>query len=763
MWIAKALFKGTIISFLIAGSFAGIIGAAAYNRLNDITVETEKLVIEPKPTIIYDKNGEVLATFNKERKEKTTYDEIPHEIIDAVIATEDREFFEHVGINPKAIARAGVAYFANKGQITQGGSTITQQLVKNIFVGNEESFQRKIKEAILATTLEKNVSKEEIITAYLSHIDFGYQSFGVKNAVETYFNQTLEELKQEDEITRITKAAFIAGLPQGPYGLSPYDENGNKKPTFERALFRRNTVLHNMLVENKITKEQFDQAVQNKDLLVLDKVKRQHESEIVKYPEFVHYVLAEAGNQLGMTAEEARYSGVKIYTSFDREVYEIIRKKFEDPSLFPPNAKDGTPVQAAAVMVDPKNGEIYAMVGSRERNKVFLSGLNRAFQSKRQPGSAFKPIIAYGPALESGKMKTTTSLVNTKGWVFPGGYAPKNSHDGPSRLSMRDALRESYNIPAVYTLQQVGIKPAREFAEKLGIKLTENDIYLPIAIGGIDIGVTPLSMADAYQPFANGGYRVPAHAIKRMVNVAGEVVYESPVKLNEENRVMKETTANDIKSMLRDVVTSGTGVNANVPGHMVAGKTGTTEFPGTNGNQDAWFVGFTKDYVGAIWMGFDNTTPDRYLAKSDSSWRSANMFGKIMTPLLEIRPDSETAYKKEETKEKLPKIRSLKVTSEFDTETNAVKMTWKNKKETLFTIFRDGEPLETIEGTEYMDISPIPGKTHTYKVVGFEVTTQLKNWESKEFTFEIPEQPIESPTEPPADEETPEETEEDSQ
>lgn len=747
MWVAKALFKGTIISFLIAGSFAGIIGASAYNRLNDVTIETEKLIIEPKPTIIYDKNGDKMAEFDKDTKDPTKYDEIPIEIIDAITSIEDRAFFDHIGINPKAIARAGVAYLANKGSITQGGSTITQQLVKTIYVGNETSFQRKINEAVLATTLEKNVSKEEIITAYLSHIDFGYQSFGVKNAVETYFGQTLEEFKQEDELTRIIKAAYIAGLPQAPYGKSPYDENGQKKPTFDNALERRNAVLHAMLVEKKITEEQYDEAIKNKDLLVLNKVNRVHKDQEIKYPDYVHYVLSETAEKLGLSSvEEAMYSGMKIYTSFDPEVYTIMRKAYNDESNFPENAKDGTKVESASVIVNPQNGEIYAMIGSREENEGFLTHINRAFQTKRQPGSSFKPLISFAPALEFNVFKKDSMLVDQKGYNFGGGYVVKDwDNYGRGRVTMKEAIRQSWNIPAVYALQQTGINRAREFVSRLGINLGEKDIYLPIALGGLEVGTSTLEMADAYQAFANGGYRIEAHTIKRMVNANGEVVFEAENKLTDKNRVMKKSTAKDMNEMLRNAVTSGTGGKANVEGHQVAGKTGTTEYVGSkDGNSDVWFVGYTKDYVTAVWMGYDSTTPDRYLSKATGSGWAASMFKEMMTPLLKIRPDYVDGYKeKEEEKEenKIPQIHPLEVESTYDEEQSIVRLTWEAKEDTMYRVYRDGEEVTSLvtKKGEFVDMNLTPGALHSYEIVGFELASGYKNYESVQLRFRIKE------------------------
>lgn len=744
MWGAKALVKGTIISCLVAGTFTALIGGTVYHRISGTDVDASKVMIQPKPTVVYDKNGDVLARFSQDRKQKTSYSEIPEEMIEAVVATEDRDFFQHVGINPKGIARAIIVNH-QAGETKQGGSTITQQVVKQLYVGSEKSYSRKIKEAILATSLEKEVSKEEIITAYLSHNDFGYQSFGIKNAVETYFGESLSDLKNESRMNRILKTSFLAGLLQAPYGYSPYDTQGNKRQNLEVVLNRRNTVLHNMLNQKYITKDEYNTAIQNKDLLVLDKPKREHESDEVKYSEFVQYALDETANLLNLKggAKAARYAGMKIYTSFDPDVYNNMRKQFDDPSMFPQNAKDGTQVEGSAVFLNPQNGEIYALTGGRTV-PGFLQGLNRAYQSDRQPGSTFKPLISYGPALEKGLYTPSSLLNDRKGTVFPGGYVVKDWDKGNRRsVTMTEALRESWNIPAVWTLQQVGIPYATEYISKLGIKLTAKDNTLPIALGGLDKGVSTLEMADAYQAYANGGYRIEAHAVRRLVDANDDIVYEAPSKLTEEDRVIKETTATQMKQMLRNVVKNGTGAKAgiNAPDQMIAGKTGTTEFTGTDGNTDAWFVGFTKDYVGAIWLGYDSTDQNHYLLKADGSGRPAALFGQIITPLLKNNPDPESDYAPITTKIKvssdIPKVDTLKVKGTLDSEKKQVTLQWDVENNTRYKVYRDGKELATVTNGEYKDTTVQEGKVYTYSVSGYDGTSGYKTFKSNSLTYKV--------------------------
>lgn len=756
------------LPLLLSYSIATGINAKANDLVDDYfpkrSVDLTKLNIVPEPTIIYDKNGDELSRFVEEKKDVTSYDEIPLTIIEAVISTEDRAFFEHPGINVKAIARALIEDIKARAFV-QGGSTLTQQLVKTVYLHPGKTLERKRIEAIEAFEVERLLDKKEIIAHYLNHIFYGHDAYGIRSAVETYFGQTLEEFKADSRVDQIVKASLLAGLPQAPSDTSPY-----LNP--EKAKDRRNVVITNLFNEGFITKEEYEEAIQ-KPFLILDVANVEHEDEVINYPEFIHYALSEAAIKLGISdgpidriteqeLKQTMYSGVKIHTSFDKEVYGIIRKHMERDELFPSNAKDGTKVQGSMAIVNPQNGEIYAMAGGRDEITKFLD-FSRAFQMKRQPGSAFKPIVSYGPALETGEFEPYSLLAADHGHRFPGGYVVKDHGSGPKFKTMLASIYYSNNVPAVWMLEQVGLPYAKEYSKKLGIDLSNEDSGLSTALGGLQHGVSPLQMADAYQAFANGGKRAEAHTIRKMISYEGKVIYEpeKPVQ------VIKKENADIMRYMLRGVVTSGTGTRANVYGHYISGKTGTTEVPwkGHRGNKDIWFVGMTKDYVGAVWMGYDKTDREHYL--NDYSSTTAGFFGEVIKELVQIKGDPSRNYRT--PKNIKPDVKDMTldgrlVTTDFEgggngniIQNHEVRLTWEKEENTLYKIYRNGEVVETeISKDAFKDTSFTPGESYTYKVVGYSEYGNFRTFETNSFTVKIPLPP--EPEMPEIPEEEPEES-----
>ena len=756
MVLVKSLMKSLVIS----GVFAWLVGGTVMSQVNGAQVDPDKLKIDSKPTIIFDKNGDpIFSQFRNDKHYSTEFSEIPKEVVEALIATEDREFFNHSGVSVRGISRAIVADI-KAGAFVQGGSTITQQLAKQIYLHPGKTLDRKKEEAVVATTLEQMYSKEEILSFYLDHSFFGYNSYGIEDAVQTYFGQTLEEFKQDDRINRIAKASLVAGLPQAPSTYSPYS---NPKSTQKR----QHIVLNNMLNQGYITQSEYDQ-VKSKIALDTDALKKQLEEkaitekqyrqtlakgflvlespkivhdEIVKYPEIVTYVLEEARKELELDSQEdVIKKGVSIYTSFDPGVYKEIRKQFENDKNFPANASDGTKVQGSAVFVNPQNGEILALTGARQKETGILN-LNRAFQNPRQPGSTIKPVLDYGPAIEYLGWNPWSLVAGSQGIDFGGGYTVKD-HGYASQRTMIDALANSNNVPAVWTLKQVGIAKAKKFAEGLGLSFAEKqDNNLAIALGGLYHGNTTLQMADAYQAFANGGLRIEAHMVRKVVDSSGNEIYSNDEKLE---RVMKEKTANYMKYMLRQVVTSGTGRRANTePDQMVAGKTGTTEYKTTGANRDIWFVGFTKDYVGAIWMGFDNTDDKHNLW--DASGVPAAMFGKIIKPLLKVNPDPASEYTAPSVVK--PTIKSFKLNSKLNKEEKKVTLSWAASADSYYKVYRDDSEVEKTEKTSYTDEALEAGKTYAFKVSAFNKVTNFQTRESEIVLIKIP---IDEPEEKPA-------------
>lgn len=717
MSLLSSFAKASMAAVLVAGTLSTLVGGTVYTRVEGTTIDLQQLQIEPKPTIIYDKNGEVMARFKKEKKDVTNFEEIPNEIIHAVVSTEDRAFYDHPGINIKAITRAAYAIFQADGDLVQGGSTLTQQLTKTIYLTTEKKLDRKIKEAVLSTALEKEMSKNEILANYLNHIFYGNQAYGIRSAVETYYGQSLEEFKKDDRVDRIAKAALLGGMPQLPSANNPYVNP-------EAAKQRRDAVLANMWTEGFITKAEYEEA-KKRPFLILDNVNDVHDDETIKYGEVVSYVLEETAQLLETDLEGAKFSGRQIYTSFDPAVYEIIREKFDQDDMFPTSDGSGELIQGSMTIVNPNNGEIIAMTGGREK-PTFL-GLNRAYQSQRQPGSSFKPIISYGPALESGKFHPWSVLVDQAGYNF-GGYTPKNfSGGGNGKMVMVDALTKSQNIPAVYLLQQTGINYAINYAERFGIEFTDKDRYLPIALGGLSKGVSTMKMADAYQAYANGGYRIPAHIIKRMVSHDGEVEFEADNVITDENRIIKAQTAEHMRYMLINAVERGTGTNAKIPNEIVAGKTGTTD-----GNKDIWFTGYTNEWVASVWMGYDNPK-----SLPVTSWVAAKMFGSIGQEVAKLYPDGDAKYS--EPKKIKPEVLEVELKGTYDDSTNTVSLSWSDEKETVYTVERNGEVIaKDLKINAFKDADIEAGKDYVYQVVGYNTYTNFETYTSTALSLSIP-------------------------
>lgn len=696
-----ALFVAGLLAFLVVG--------ALYYRIEGTQLNKEAFLLDTKPTNIEYRNGESMVKFYKERRSVAMYEEIPTEIVDAFVSTEDREFFNHAGINVKAISRAAVEIIRNRGEITQGGSTITQQLIKLSHLDATKSLERKQQEAIYATLLEQTYPKEDIMEMYLNQIEYKYQAFGIKDALRTYFGHTFEEFKKLPREERIIKAALMAGMVQNPSRIDPWS---NK----ERALNRRDIVIKNLRTTGKISSQEYENTY-GKPLMVLEAPKRVFEEESIKNQELVHYALFEAAKLLGLSIDEVRDSGYDIETSFDQSVYDVIRAEFNKKENFPRNGQDGTAVEGAAIYITPKNGEIVAFTGGRNEIKTFLD-FNRAFQMKRQPGSTFKPVISYGPALESGKFGMYSYLNDQQGYNF-GGYTVKD-WDGRGRgmVTMQEALRQSWNIPAVWTLQQVGITYAKEYAMKLGLDLSSECDCLSMALGGLEFGVSPLEMADSFQVFANKGVRTPAHAVRSITDANGKVIYQAKI---ESEAVIDPNNAETMKGMLKNAVQNGTGRSAAF-NKKIAGKTGTTQHPTVDGaNNDLWFVGFNEDdLVGAVWLGFDTTTTSHYLYKSDGSGVAAKMFASITPEVLDI-------------------VKKYK----FDVPKHKDKVKEKQKELPKPTIELNGEDVVTLAyGEEYIELGAIAkdevsgdltnfivveGKVDTYVAGEYIVKYQLKD------------------------------------
>ncbi|WP_241993774.1 transglycosylase domain-containing protein [Mesobacillus foraminis] len=561
-----------------------------YSEGADVSALNDNLNLS---TIIYDHKGEVASKISSNKNEGVKINEIPDDMKNAVIAIEDHRFYEHDGIDYLGISRA---FYKNikAGGIVEGGSTITQQLTKNTLLTSEKTYKRKIEEFFLAREIEKQYSKDEIMQMYLNRIYFGNGSWGVKRAAMNYFGKELKDISADE-------AALLAGLIKAPSALDPYNH-------YDAAIERRNVVLQAMKTQGFLSEEEYQKAVEKK--VVLNEGGR--DPLRGKHPFYIDHVIEEAISRYGLTQDELLSGGYRIYTEMDVSMQTAMEDTYSKDELFPKGTKDQN-VQSGGVLVDPKTGGVRAIVGGRGEH-VFR-GFNRATQLKTQPGSIMKPLVVYTPALEEGwgvteKLKDEEMEFN--------GYKPGN-HSGTFKgdVPMHEALKDSLNVPAVWLLNEMGISKGLDAAKRFGIPLDENDRNLAIALGGLDKGVSPLNMAEAYSAFANDGVRTEAHAISRIEDSEGNKIVEWKEK---KTKVTEKEIADKMTSMLLEVVQEGTGRGAQISGREVAGKTGTTQVPveGIKGVKDQWFVGYTPQLVGAVWVGYDQTDEKHYLTTTSS-------------------------------------------------------------------------------------------------------------------------------------------------
>lgn len=564
-------------------------------------------------TTIYDKDNDKAGTLYSQKGSYVSYDKMSDNIRNAVISTEDRRFYEHRGFDPIGIMRAAVRMVINGNASGGGGSTITQQLAKNAYLGQQQTFDRKARELFLAIEIEKHYSKKDIITMYLNNAYFGNGVWGVEDASEKYFGKTASELS-------ISEAACLAGMLKGPGIYNPIDH-------YKNAINRRNTVLELMYDNKKISKSQMDQA----KAAPLNLVDNYHEpSDTYKYPYYFDAVIDEAVNQYDIDEEDIMNKGYKIYTYLDQNYQQAMQQTFNNDQLFP-TSEGSEKVQAASVAVTPSNGGVSAVVGGRGEHT--FRGYNRATMAKRQPGSTMKPLV-YTLALEDGY--TAKSKLNDEPLDYYKVHNYDNTYSG--EVTLYDAVIRSLNPPAVEILKKVGIKRAMNEIEKFGIPLDKNDNYYGLVLGGLSKGATPLQMADAYATFANKGVRNHTRFIRKILDADGNVIVDNTEPKT--TKVTSERVANEMTSILEGVYNNsqGSGYAAKPNGYTIAGKTGTTETTisgssGKDGSNDQWMIGYTPDIVVATWMGYDKSSKEQYLSGT-SGTNLANVFKNEMDGIL---------------------------------------------------------------------------------------------------------------------------------
>lgn len=546
-------------------------------------------------TTIYDGQNQKAGSLYAQKGTFVELDQISKNVQNAVISTEDRSFYSNPGFDIKGIARSLISYVVHRGQITGGGSTLTQQLAKNALLTQKQTFTRKFEEIFLAIEMNRVYSKQDILTMYLNNAYFGNGVWGVQDAAEKYFGKNAAALT-------LSEGATLAAMLRSPSYYNPIDHMAN-------AISRRNLVLNLMVENQKISKSQA-QIAQQQTLTLKDTYSQ---TDGYKYPYFFDAVIDEAVNRYGLKEEDIMNKGYRIYTTLDQSYQKAMQNAFDQDWAFPANAADGTKVQGASIAVNPKNGYVTAIVGGRG-DHVFR-GLNRATQIKRQPGSAMKPLAIYEPALESGYHYD--SILQDKLTTYGTGkqkYAPANADNQyAGKVPMYVALAQSKNAPAAWLLDKIGVKKGVGSVEKFGINVPQGDQNLAFGLGGWGKGVSPYQMARAYTAFANDGKLANTHFIRKIVDATGAVIVDnSDLK---SKQVISKKHATEMTSMMLDVFKNGTGQTAKPTGYTVAGKTGSTEVPDSYGygTKDQWIVGYTPNVVVATWIGFDSTDSTHFL------------------------------------------------------------------------------------------------------------------------------------------------------
>ncbi len=580
--VVRFLFLWGVL-FTIVGGFTGIgVGLYVVKELSKDLPPIKEVTYKPALTSrVMDRNGTVLASLHEEevRARLVPVSEIPKITRLAFVAVEDERFYDHYGIDPKAILRATLKNLM-AGGVVEGGSTITQQLAKNRFLQPEKTLKRKVQEMILAVRLERELSKEEILGQYLNEIFFGKGRYGISSAAMFYFGKAVSDLT-------LAESAILAGLPKAPNRFSPF--NGD-----DAYRSRQKIVLTKLWEQGYVTKGEAMAALAEPVQLASPNYKKEQKRQKAEY--FMAAVKKELTDRFGV--RRLFTGGLQVTTSLDWNMQQLAEKHFLEAAVFQDKPLETHPtLQGGLVVVDAASGDIRAMVGGRD---FATSQYNRAVQARRQPGSAFKPFV-YTTALLQGVQPNTiindepVKYENIDGERF---WEPKNfgnKYHGPTILAR--AIANSYNVVAVKLLEKVGVSNCISLAKRMGIT-TPLDKSLPLALGSSDVSL--MEMVSAYGVFANQGIRATPRFILRVEDSDGKLLYQAEP---EEREVLDEETAFAMTQLLKGVVDHGSGRRARVAKHDVAGKTGTS-----SRFVDAWFVGFTPELAIGCYIGHDNRT-----------------------------------------------------------------------------------------------------------------------------------------------------------
>lgn len=555
-----------------------------------------------QPSQMYDMHGELITAFQPgQNREFVPLAQIPKSLVEATLAIEDKRFYDHIGVDLRGIARAAAVNIQHM-DVVQGASTLTQQLARNLYLTQDRTWSRKIKEAMYAVQLEMQLSKDQIIEKYLNDATYyGHSAYGVQAGAKLFFGKDISELS-------LAESAMLAGVPKGPRYYSPYFD-------MENAKARQELILTEMAEQGYITREEAERAKREK----LDIQPAATKNAVVQAPYFRDYVKNVAIDQLGIDEREFEEGGIRIYTTLDLHMQEVAEAAIAGQL----DAEDE--LQAALVAIDPRTGYVKAMVGGKDYSG---NQFNRAISGSRQPGSAFKAFVyltalqqpGFTPVSRFKSEPTVFTYDNGRKTYTPNNFAGKYPNDF---IDLREAISKSDNIYAVQTLMQVGADKVIETARKMGV--TSPLEPLPsLALGTFP--VSPLEMASAFGVIANQGVRIEPTVITKIVSSSGKVLYEAkPDKV----KVVEPEYAYTLTNLLKSVFDPG-GTASRVAGQIkrpVAGKTGTT-------NTDAWMVGFTPELATAVWVGYDR---DRVISPAES-YKASPIFADFTEHALEAVP-----------------------------------------------------------------------------------------------------------------------------
>ncbi|MGD7061368.1 transglycosylase domain-containing protein [Bacillus altitudinis] len=573
------------------------------NEVLDQKIKLEKVDFSQN-SYMYDRDGSLISEIvsNDENRVFVKYDKIPDSVKELFLRSEDRNFYDHKGIDFMGVIRALAANVKNHG-ISQGASTITQQLSRNLYLSHERSFSRKFTELLYSYELERKFTKEEILESYLNTIYFSNGVYGVGSAANYYFDKPLSSLT-------LAQMAFISAIPNNPTLYDPLKQ-------FKHTKKRQKRLLGILEKDGVITKKQFKKAVKEKISLSLSEKKN-------LYPDYVTYANEEftdlVSDQEGFTKRLKKaktadakkaiqkelsekvsallQDGVKIYTALDPSLQQ--RAVYQLNAQLPYQGVEG-----GSAVINHQTHQIVALAGGKNYKKF---DFNYAYQAQRQPGSAIKPLLDYGPYID--QTGATASSKISAGKFCSSGYCPQNyNHKTYGTVTLETAFKNSYNTPAIRMLDTVGVKKGFSYLEKFSFEhIVADDYRLPSALGGFTKGFSPLEITDAYTVFGNQGAYTRNHSITKVTDLNGKTLYkwkESP------KQIYSQRTNETMRKLLASVVKSGTGKKANFNSPYIGGKTGTS-----NDYKDIWFVGLTDQYTMGVWVGRDRGTVESIYSSS---------------------------------------------------------------------------------------------------------------------------------------------------